>query len=345
MAGLLQIGFGKVQSHRRRASQTCQEAFDDLLRAFLMAIVLSLSAGVLSKKNALRVARWCGSVMLRFPTSGKVALRIMQKSFLMKGDDATRNARDYLAQPFCSFVAFRRLMRCRENINDWKIEEINGREIARLRESGRSFIVATGHFRRDPHIVVYTRRVCPGNLLSVFVSPPPKSLRPKDIRLTLQFGELLETVKFIRPDGQLLYVDASKKTMAKLVNHLSSPGNQVVIAVDAFWKATGHRAFSRPFAGMQSRCLSFGSSTLSRLSQCPIVGCVTYLRDDGVNVIEWGPVIQPPSLQDEAADRGNANTILDFLEGAIGRRPSQYALYIGEDRRWNNNEQTWEDPF
>lgn len=342
-AGLLQIGLGKFQSHRRRVSQTCQEVFDEILRAFLMAFVLSLSARALSRKNAMSMARWCGSVMLRVPNNGQPVLRTMHKAFLMKGGEAARNAAEYLAQPFCSFVIFRRLMRGRENINDWKIEEINGREVARLRESGRSFILATGHYRRDSHIVVYTRRVCPGNVLSVFVSPPPKTLRPKDIRLTLQFGELLETVKFIRPDGELVYVDTSKNTMGKLVDHLNRPGNQVVIAVDAFWKTTGRRAFNRSFAGMQSRCFSFGSSTLSRLSQCPIVGCVTYIRDDGVNVVEWGPVIQPPLLQDEAADQRNADTILDFLEGAIGRRPSQYALYIGEERRWDNCKQTWEN--
>lgn len=343
-AALLQIGFGKLRSRRRRVSQMCREAFDELLRAFLMAFVLSLSARVLSRKKALTVARWCGSVMLRVPTSGKPALMTMKKAFLMKGDEATGNALEYLAQPFCACVVFNRLMRGRENVKDWKIEEINSREVVQLRESGRSFILVTGHYRREPNIIVYTRRACPGNILTVAVPPPPKSLFPKDIRMTIQYGQLLKTINFIRPDGEFVYVDSSKRTMATLLNHLSIPGNQVIMSVDAFWRATSRRAFTRPFAGMRSRCLSDGASALCRLSQSPIAQCATYIRDDGVHVVEWGPVVHPPALEDEEADRRNANRILDFLETAIGKRPSQYALYIGEERRWNNHRQMWEDP-
>jgi len=55
-------------------------------------------------------------------------------------------------------------------------------------------------------------------------------------------------------------------------------------------------------------------------------------------------VIPPPEYSDEAADRSNANIILDFLENEIGLRPSQYTLYIGDERRWNPDLQIWEDP-
>ena len=37
------------------------------------------------------------------------------------------------------------------------------------------------------------------------------------------------------------------------------------------------------------------------------------------------------------------NKLIDVLEKAIGERPTQYVLHIGEGRRWNANMKHWED--
>jgi lauroyl/myristoyl acyltransferase len=95
---------------------------------------------------------------------------------------------------------------------------------------------------------------------------------------------------------------------------------------------------------MRARTFSIGSAVFSRMAQCPIVACATYVEKEGTVVLEWGPVIPPPQREDEAADLRTINALLDFLEKAIGQRPTQYFLYIGEERQWNAVLQTWEDP-
>jgi len=130
----------------------------------------------------------------------------------------------------------------------------------------------------------------------------------------------------------------------KLLNHLRKAGNQVIVAVDAFWNGEKADSHTRSFAGMRARTFGTGSAALGRLAQCPVVACAAYVRNDGTVVLEWGPVIPPPPRKEQAADIRNTDKLLDFMEVAIGRRPSQYVLYIGEERRWNAALQQWEDP-
>jgi lauroyl/myristoyl acyltransferase len=342
--GLLTIPLGALKwlkAAKRRVSAACWPVMDDLLRSFLMAVILRSAAGMLPRKSALAIARLCGSVMLRVPSSGRPALTTMQKAFLMEDADARRSAREYLAQPFYSFVVFHRILHRREHPDNWTVEERNNQDVVQLRESGRSFIVATGHFRRESHVALCMPRFCPGSIAIVFVPVPARSLRPHNIRTRVHFGQLLQVIRHSRPDSKFVYVGGALK---ELLKHLEQPSCQVVVSVDAFWKTTGWSAHTRPFAGMRARPFSIGSAVLSRLAQCPIVPCATYVGKDGTIVLEWGPVIPPPQREDEAADSPNTNIILDFLESAIGRRPSQYVLYIGEERRWNPVLQTWEDP-
>jgi lauroyl/myristoyl acyltransferase len=94
---------------------------------------------------------------------------------------------------------------------------------------------------------------------------------------------------------------------------------------------------------MRARPFSVGTAALSRLAQCPIVACAGYIEKNGTVVLHWGPVIAPPQRKDEGADVRVTDTILDFLEDAVGRRPTQYVLYIGEERQWNPVLQSWGD--
>ncbi len=298
---------------------------------------------MLTRDKALAFARLCGSVMLWVPASGRAVLATMRKSFLMEDAEAKRSAREYLAQPFYSFVVFHRILRHREHPDSWKIEERNNHDVAQLRDSGRSFIVATGHFRRESYVALHMPRCCPGSLAPVFVPVPVRSLRPHNIRTRLAFGQLLQVVQHSRPDSKFVYVGGAGGAFGELLRHLKQPSCQVVVSVDAFWKAAGSNAYTRPFAGMRARTFSIGAAKLSRLAQCPIVACATYVANDGAVVLEWGPVTPPPELDDEAVDFQTTNAILDFLQDAIGRRPAQYVLYIGEERRWKPVLRTWED--
>ena len=201
----------------------------------------------------------------------------------------------------------------------------------------------TGHFRRESYVALHMPRCCPGSLAPVFVPVPVRSLRPHNVRTRLAFGQLLEVVRHSRPDSKFVFVGGAGGAFGELLRHLEQPSCQVVVSVDAFWKVAGSNAYTRPFAGMRARPFSIGAAKLSRLAQCPIVACATHVANDGTVVLEWGTVMPPPEPDDEAADFQTINTILDFMEEAIGRRPAQYVLYIGEERRWNPVLHTWED--
>jgi hypothetical protein len=338
----VQGGLKKIRLRGRGVTEKCWQIFDDLARVLFMALALKPAAVLLSRKHALAVAKWCGLVVIHIPTSGKPALRTMKQAFMMEDGEAWLCAREYLAQPFYSFVIYSRLLSGRESTGEWKIEEKNNCEVVQLRESGRSFIVATGHFRRDSHILLYDRRICPGKVVAVTVPLPPKSLKPKYIKLSLQFGQMLRTLKRVRPDVVLTHVDNGEPIMHKLKSNLKDSGCQVVISADAFLPSTGRHAHTRAFGGMAARSFRMGFATLCRLTQCPIVPCVTYIDGDGTCIVEWGSVIQPPNRSSIKADVENGDAILDYLEGAVGRRPAQYALYIGEERKWNRLSQAWE---
>jgi lauroyl/myristoyl acyltransferase len=343
--GLLTMQQGVIswlRAAKRRVSANRWRAVDDLLRSFLMAFILKPATRVLPRKAALRVARLCGAVMLRVPPSGKPALATMQKAFSMERADARETAREYLTEQFYSFVIFQRVLHGRENPENWTIEERNSRGVAQLRESGRSFIVATGHFGSQSRLALYLPRICPGSLAAVTVPLAARSLSPYNIRERIHFGQILKVARQTRPNVKFMCV--GDPSILELLDHLKQPNGQLLVAVDAFWTRKGRSTDTRPFAAMSARSFSIGSAVLSRMAQCPIVACANYVANDGTVVLEWGPVIPPPHPEDKAADLRTTNALLDFLEIAVGKRPSQYVLHIGEERRWNPVLQTWEDP-
>ncbi len=103
----------------------------------------------------------------------------MRKSFCMEDAEAQTLAREYLAQPFCSFVVFDRILHGRESLDAWKIEEKNNQAVAQLRESGRPFIMAAGHFRRESYVAIVMPRCCPGSIATVSLPVPALSLHPR----------------------------------------------------------------------------------------------------------------------------------------------------------------------
>ena len=65
-------------------------------------------------------------------------------------------------------------------------------------------------------------------------------------------------------------------------------------------------------------------------------------RPDGSVLIEWGPYIEPPDVDDAAADAGVMDQLIDAIENAVGRYPEQYLHPIGDARRWNAEIRRWE---
>ena len=335
------ISVNWLRKCKRRAVAASWPIVDDLLRSFLMVLILKPAANVLPRQSALAIAGWCGAIMLNVPTSGRSALSTMRRAFGMADADAKRAAREYLAQPFYSFVVFHRVLRRRESPNDWAVEERNNEEVTQLRESGQSFIVATGHFRRESYLALFLTRICPGSIVNIAVPVAARSLRPENIRNRVHFGQILRVIQHTRRGLKFAYV--GDPSILEIAQRLGRPGCQTIVAVDAFWKKTGRSFLERPFAGMRARAFSTGSAVFSRFAQCPIVPCSSYVKSNGDVVIEWGSIIAPPCREDKDADIKTTNVMLDFLENAVGRRPTQYVLYIGDERRFDPVLGAWKD--
>ncbi|HEY1799799.1 MAG TPA: hypothetical protein VGG46_02600, partial [Terriglobales bacterium] len=316
-------------------------ALDELLRIAFMAILLRAAAALLSRKSAMTIAGWCGSLMLHSPLSGRPILRTMSNAFQMEPVEARRNAREYLAQPFYACVVANRVLQGRENASNWKVEEESGEEVVQFRKLGRPFIVATGHFARHIAFALYLSRTLPGPLFVVVGPMPPFSLSLSTLRLRIQYGQYLRVIKKCRNDIELVFAGSSRAAR-DLIAGLRRNGASAIIHCDAFWNDHGH-SVTRSFAGKHSHTFATGAATLGQLGQFPVVPCVPYLRCDGTIVLRWGLAIHPPHRADRVTELTNTDAILDFLETAIAQRPSQYVLQIGEERRWNPELQSWEE--
>jgi lauroyl/myristoyl acyltransferase len=314
---------------------------DELLRIVFMTVVLPAAVLLLHRKSAMAIAGWCGSVMLRTPSSGRPILRTMTKAFQMEPIEARRHAREYLAQPFYAFVIANRVLHGRENANNWKVEEDNSKEVIQFRKSGKPFIVATGHFARHIAFALYLSRTLPGPLFVVVGPMPPFSLSLSTLRIRIQYGQYLKVIRKCRNDIQLIFAGTSR-SCRDLIAGLKQNGSSVIVHCDAFWNDHGH-SMIRSFAGKNSHTFATGAATLGQLGQIPIVPCAPYAKNDGTIVLHWGPVIHPSVLPDRTAVVAATDGIVDFLERAIAERPSQYVLQIGEERRWNRDLQSWED--
>jgi lauroyl/myristoyl acyltransferase len=327
---------------RRTVSLRSSEVFDDLLRVALMLFVLKPAARFLSRRQAVLVARGCAAFMLGVSVSGNTARKTMKRAFLMKGRLSRDGACEYLAQPFVAYVVFERVLQGRERPEQWDFEEENSREVAQLRASGQSFVVAGGHFSRHAVFTMYLKRTTPGPLLASLGPLPDFAWKASTIRIRIQYGQMIRAIRHVRPDLQMVFAGANGAGR-KILGHFKTQGANAIITADAFWDDGGSGGLTRPFTGHRAHTFATGAATVSRLVQCPVIPCVPYFRSDGTLVFKWGSLISPPDRARKEADIHNTNAIVDFFEAEVGCRPTQYVLYIGESRWWNSELRKWED--
>jgi hypothetical protein len=211
-----------------------------------------------------------------------------------------------------------------------------------LSEPGASFIVATGHFSREAMTSVYIPRIIPKTIATVIAKPGLEG-GPRGLRLKLQLGEIMRGIRHVR-EGDVDIVEVGEASVVgALRRHLRRPNTAVVIAVDAHAPSKAG-AYQRPFAGHAVQNFALGTAMLSRLTQRPILPCVSYLDEAGRVVIEWSAPIAAPARTDPEADERITSAILDIFEHAVGLRPGQYVQPIGEGRVWNAAAEQWRDP-
>jgi len=269
---------------------------------------------------------------------GMRARQIMRMTFPSQPGDIAPMAAEWLERPFRDHVNAVRITTGREDMHDWQVEMRGAPEM--LNDPKESFIIATGHFSRQAMGVLYVPTLVPKRLATV-VAPMTKAKTPHGFRVRLQMRELRKGIEIARLGDVDIADVAGKGFLVRLLRHLRDPGGVVIIATDAAWHGEQDGGYSRPFAAFTKQTFHLGTARLARLSQRPIVTCVPFLDGDQRVVMEWSPVIEPPSRDDAEADVRITNEILDWIERRIGERPGQYVEGFGHDRRWSPTAKCW----
>jgi lauroyl/myristoyl acyltransferase len=260
----------------------------------------------------------------KFGIYGIYTRRSIQKLLNIQDDQASQLATEYLARPFKDFVVLRRILNGYEDYTGWFVKEVNAEVIENLRASGKSFIIACGHFTREAFIPLYFQKTIPQSIHMLASELKGRSRSLTGSWQSFRFEQMLRYCAMERPDINIL--NPGDSGLNSLIRTLRKSRNVLFIWADAPWSIEQGKGHIRQFVGVKNRCFSRGVATLSRLSQCPIVTCNPYLNADGQVIIEWGQLIPPPSLKDKTADITITDLILDEIENNIQKRPAQYVL-------------------
>jgi lauroyl/myristoyl acyltransferase len=311
-------------------------AIDDLLRIVTMAVVLTPASIVLPRRWALFIADICALLLLVSPRSGRPAYFQFRQAFGRGRVGTLMLTWQWLRQPYRDFVILKRVINRREDPTTWQITEKNSAAIDELRNSGKSYIVATAHFLREALHTPFISTITPGHAIWISIDVPKRIQTIKDLRFRVQFGALMQNL-----DGCGRYIEMriiGESSVKDLVRRLRDKGNVLFISIDAPWRADQPGAHCRDFAGEKRRAFPTGAAKIARLARCPVIACVISVDDQGGKVLEWGDPIYP----DKKGDIEIIDDLLDTMEIAVGERPSQYVLPIGGGRRWNAPDRRWE---
>lgn len=307
-----------------------------------MLAVLRPAADFLPAHWAYALADLCGKLNALTPFYGKEIVESIGIVFDKDHQEASLISRELLSRPFRDYVVLRRILRNREDFRKWDVVEINGSLVQRLRETRAPFILATGHFARWAAVPLFLERVIP-HRFTVIAAPIIKnrSLNPKALWLRHHLGQMTTYMKHVRPDTAFVNPGQSG-LMKELARCLTRPGNVLFTSLDAPWGGRPRGSFIRPFASKQGRRFATGGVRLARMTQTPLVLCIPYLRAANQVVIEWIRVIDPPDPNDNEADIRITSALLDDIELAIAKRPSQYVIDFLGTRKWDSYSQRWE---
>jgi lauroyl/myristoyl acyltransferase len=303
-----------------------------------MKVILPPTAYFFPWSWTTKLVKTFSLLLLALPWPGMRVCRTMRIAF---GQDLFRSWQltwEWLAGPLQDYAFAKHVIYGGKAHNDWKIVERNAEAVAKLRESGQSFVVATAHFRRTAYVGVLFSQVTPGNIFHVVVPPGQETDSLSERRLRLHYDTLLKALATGSKRHSEFAYPKDARSARKLFEIMRENGNTLVVHLDAPWEAGQKGSFSRPFASQRSRVFSTGAARLAKLTKRPIVSCAYWQEDDGTCVVKWGTVI---ARVDDEIDA--MNTLIDELEVAIGEHPAQYVLTHGRERRWNSSSKRWED--
>lgn len=305
--------------------------------------VLRVLARVLPRRGGLAAASLVGWVWYLSPP-GRRRRDALRRAFPDGPGDPGRLARSSLTGPYRDYLLFRRALLGRPDgtLDPERIRSEMGTATAELLASDRPFVLATGHFSREATQVLYSPTVVNRRVLAVVARSPERPANAAEARTAEHFGQMLRRIEQLGIDR--LVTIGSARAVMELVRDLRSPGTVAVLAADATISDIMPVALRRPFAGLASRPFADGAAQIARLAQVPVVVAVAFLADDGTTVVEWSDPIGPADRSERGADREITERILDRLEVAVGRRPDQYVIDVGDQRRWDPDGERWISP-
>jgi lauroyl/myristoyl acyltransferase len=303
----------------------------------VLAFIALRGASYLPRGWALAASDAIGWLYFISPLGSRVRQSMSNAFPLARHSDL---AREWITRPFRDYLSMRRLAIGRDDAA--KISVISRGEPKLLREPGQSMIIALGHFSREASIGLYKAGVAPKKLLAT-IAAPDRSPSPRAIRIRMQLSAISAGIKRARNDDVEIVAFDGPGAITRIAKHLKRPDTAVTISADAVLTERWKDGCERPFAGHSRESFAVGTARLCRLSQRPIIVCVPFLDEAGRTVLEWSEPIPPPARDDETADLRITNAVLDLLERAVGLRPGQYVLSIGDERRWDSASQCWLD--
>lgn len=333
----------RVLRSLRAGAEASLQFLEDSVRAVVMVGLLRSAADFLPTRWALALARGSGYASMLLSRRGRRALRLMSQAFGNGSNEREiRNlAVEWIARPARDSVVLRSALRGRIDPSRWQVEERNAHLVDPLRQAGTPFIIASGHFSREANVSLISRSIIPATLALVANPPIVKTWHPRTRWLGYHYGQIIKYTQWARPDVQF-YIPGTPKLFKTLIQHLRTPGHTLLILADAPWDTARGGSHVRPLAGRRSQAFATGTAQLSRLAQCPIAVCIPYLVGDGHVIIEWTRVIPPPPPDGGDGDARVIDLVLDDIENAIGRRPSQYVLDFLGKRHWDPNSERWQ---
>lgn len=306
----------------------------DWARYLADRLIVIPAADLLPRGWALAVADLVGYIEALVPAgTTATARKEMIAATGMRGWRAYQNAAMRLAAPRRDLVILRRVRREREHPREWTVRLINAERTWEMIAAGRPFVWSEAHFAHAPDLATVLFPELAGGP-SLFAPVPPLRLSAGALRERLQNQTMYGLWDKLRglPENRIVFT-GTKGVVTTLVEEARRRGGKPNLLFDAYWETPA--AYRRPFAGLAQRGFALGTARIARLAQCPVVFSFAAWEPDGSVRLEWGPWIEPPAIDDDAADLAVIDRLAEAVEGVIARYPAQYLHPIGHERVWD----------
>lgn len=327
-----------IRQFLERWLESSEEAFQYASYRVLLPYITDSSY----KSIAVGVAKFLGCILAMSPLSGRRIFGQFRNGLGSERIEAFVQTCNWFSGPLRSFVVLRRVLKSKENPGLWRIREINREYVDQLRDSGLSYIIATGHFCREATLPMYLKGITPNRIILVSARRQKLEENTYKKRINIQYGQMMDVIEFLRKDDAEIIEFDKQAQFKHIVSALRTPGTTLVLSVDAPWKKNTPGCVTMPFAGRREASFATGAARFAKIAKVPVITCIPYVNDDGDLVVEWKQPIKLSTDGDGYSEERLMNTLLHDIEIAIGNRPSQYVLGIGSERLWSRDKQCWE---